>query len=138
MRGAERPGKVKWTKPFLPVLEPLSSTNARQMFSDIADEPDLEDESALDELLDLSGGLPLAISLLANIASFEGYAGALARWKIENTALLSDGHDKRSNLERSIDLSLRSPRISSSLPAKNLLSLLSLLPDGITDEDLVA
>ncbi|KAJ7215903.1 P-loop containing nucleoside triphosphate hydrolase protein, partial [Mycena pura] len=138
MRGAERPGKVKWTKPFLPVLEPLSSTNARQMFADIADEPDLEDESALDELLDLSGGLPLAISLLANIASFEGYGGALARWKIENTALLSDGHDKRSNLEKSIGLSLGSPRISSSPPAKNLLSLLSLLPDGITDEDLVA
>ncbi|KAF8179544.1 hypothetical protein K438DRAFT_1251332 [Mycena galopus ATCC 62051] len=108
------------------------------MFAEIADEPILKDESALDELVELSGGLPLAISLLANIASFEGYAGTLARWKIENTALLSDGHDKRSNLEKSIVRSLGSPRISSSLPAKNLLSLLSLLPDGITDEDLVA
>ncbi|KAJ7018859.1 P-loop containing nucleoside triphosphate hydrolase protein, partial [Mycena alexandri] len=137
MRGAERPGKVKWTKPFLPVLEPLPSSSARQIFAEIADEPSLEDESALDQLLDLSGGLPLAISLLANIASFEGYAGTLARWKVENTALLSDGHDKRSNLEKSIVLSLGSPRISSSLPAKSLLSLLSLLPDGITDEDLM-
>ncbi|KAF8162084.1 hypothetical protein K438DRAFT_1985393 [Mycena galopus ATCC 62051] len=108
------------------------------MFAEIADEPLLEDESALDELVDLSGGLPLAISLLANIVSFEGYAGTLARWKIVNTALLSDGHDKRSNLEKSIVRSLESPRISSSRPAKNLLSLLSLLPDGITDEDLVA
>ncbi|KAJ7693444.1 hypothetical protein B0H17DRAFT_1060201 [Mycena rosella] len=121
-----------------PTLEPLSSSAARRIFSEVADEPDIGEESALDELLVLSGSLPLAISLMANVASFEGYKGALSRWKVENTSLLSDGHDKRSNLEISITLSLGSPRISSSPDAKSLLSLLSILPDGITDEDIIA
>ncbi|KAJ6543570.1 hypothetical protein DFH09DRAFT_1367913 [Mycena vulgaris] len=137
MRGAERPGKVKWTRPFLPPLEPLSSLASRQIFAEIADDPTSDEETALDELLDLSGHLPLAVSLLANVTSFEGYAGALARWKIETTSLVSDGYDKRSNLEQSIVLSLGSPRISSSPHAKDLLALLSLLPDGISDEDIL-
>jgi hypothetical protein len=75
---------------------------------------------------------------MANIASVEGYSTTLARWQAENTALLSEGHDKRSNLEKSITLSLGSPRISSSPDAKNLISLLSLLPDGIRPEDILA
>ncbi|KAJ7832020.1 hypothetical protein B0H14DRAFT_1177562 [Mycena olivaceomarginata] len=109
MRGAERPGKVKWHRPFLPPLEPLSSCASRQIFLDIADEPGTGEESALNDLLDLSGSLPLAVSLMANIASFEGYLGTLRRWRIENTTLLSDGHDKRSNLEKSINLLARQP-----------------------------
>jgi hypothetical protein len=137
MRGAERPGKVKWNRPFLPPLEPLTAAASRQIFADVADEPSSEEESALNTLLHLSGSLPLAISLMASIASFEGYVGTLARWQIENTSLLSDGHDKRSNLEKSITLSLGSPRISSSPHAMNLISLLSLLPDGIRAQDIM-
>ncbi|KAJ7754714.1 P-loop containing nucleoside triphosphate hydrolase protein [Mycena olivaceomarginata] len=140
MRGAERPGKVKWNRPFLPPLEPLSSSASRQIFIDVADEPrtGTAEESALNDLLDLSDHLPLAVSLMANIASFEGYPDTLARWQIENTSLLSDGHDKESNLEKSITLSLGSQRISSSPHAKNLLALLSLLPDGIMAQDIMA
>ncbi|KAJ7732221.1 hypothetical protein DFH07DRAFT_990938 [Mycena maculata] len=137
MRGAERPGKVKWNRPFLAPLNPLSVLASRQIFSDVADEPEVDDEPAVSELLNLSGRLPLAVSLMANIAAFEGYSGTLSRWKVENTALLSDGHEKRTNLEKSIILSLGSPRIWSSPHAKDLLSLLSLLPDGITQEELV-
>ncbi|KAJ7928345.1 hypothetical protein B0H13DRAFT_2311624 [Mycena leptocephala] len=136
MRGAERPGKVKWNRPFLPPLEPLSPSASRQIFIEVADEPESGEQSALNDLLELSGSLPLAVSLMANIASFEGYSSTLTRWETENTALLSEGHDKRSNLEKSISLSLRSPRISSSPDAKNLISLLSLLPDGIRPEDI--
>jgi hypothetical protein len=140
MRGAERPGKVKWNRPFLPPLEPLSSSASRQIFIDVADEPrtGTAEESALNDLLDLSDHLPLAVSLMANIASFEGYPDTLARWRIENTSLLSDGHNKESNLEKSIILSLGSQRISSSPHAKNLLALLSLLPDGIMAQDIMA
>ncbi|KAJ7041209.1 hypothetical protein C8F04DRAFT_1391314 [Mycena alexandri] len=137
MRGAERPGKVKWSRPFLPVLEPLSKEAAHQVFVDIADEPNFEDQIAFDKLLDLSGGLPLAASLLASVASFEGYSGTLDRWNVENTSLLSDGLDKRLNLEKSIMLSLGSPRISSSAHTRELLSLLCLLPAGITETELV-
>ncbi|KAF8193165.1 P-loop containing nucleoside triphosphate hydrolase protein [Mycena galopus ATCC 62051] len=138
MRGAERPGKIKWTRPFLPPLEPLSPSASRQIFIEVADEPSSMEESALDTLLDLSDSLPLAVSLLANIASYEGYSGTLARWNIENITLLSDGHDKGSNLEKSITLSLGSSRLSSSPHAKNLLALLSLLPDGIRTDDAIA
>ncbi|KAJ7471075.1 hypothetical protein FB451DRAFT_1559550 [Mycena latifolia] len=137
MRGAERPGKVKWTRPFLPPLEPLSTLASRQIFSDVTDDLAVGDTAALDELLELSGNLPLAVSLLASVASIEGYTGALARWKVETTAVVSDGYDRRSNLEQSIRLSLGSPRISSSPHAKDVLALLSLLPDGITEQDLV-
>ncbi|KAJ7853831.1 hypothetical protein B0H14DRAFT_2757706, partial [Mycena olivaceomarginata] len=118
MRGAERPGKVKWHRPFLAPLEPLSASASRQIFLEVADDPASGEESALHDLLDLSGSLPLAVSLMASIASFEGYSGTLSRWQIENIALLSDGHDKRSNLEKSIVLSLSSPRLSSSPHAK--------------------
>jgi hypothetical protein len=129
---------MKWTRPVLPPLKPLSPSASRQIFLEVADEPSGEEKLALDILLDLSDSLPLAVSLMANITSFEGYSGTLARWQIENITLLSDGHNKASNLEKSITLSLGSPRLSSSPHAKNLLSLLSLLPDGIRAEDIIA
>ncbi|KAJ7603880.1 hypothetical protein DFH06DRAFT_1255947 [Mycena polygramma] len=138
MRGAERPSKIKWSRPFLPPLEPLPLSASRQIFVDVADEPGGEDEAALATLLELSGCLPLAVGLMGNIASFEGYSGTLARFQEESTALLSEGHDKRSNLERSISLSMNSPRFSSCPHVKDLLSLLSLLPDGIRTEDILA
>ncbi|KAJ7817671.1 hypothetical protein B0H14DRAFT_3741639 [Mycena olivaceomarginata] len=136
MRGAERLGKVKWTRPFLPPLEPISASASRQTFVDVVDEPTTDEEPALVELIELTGNLPLAVRLMANVASFEGYLGALARWKTENTALLSDGYDKRSNLEKSLAISLTSPRIKSNPHALDLLSLLSLLPDGISEAEL--
>jgi hypothetical protein len=138
MRGAERPKKVKWSRPFLAPLEPLSTSASREIFCEIAERPDTGEEVAFDALLELSGSLPLAVSLMASIAAFEGYSGTLHRWQAENTALLSDGNDKRSNLEKSILLSLGSPRIVTSPHAKDLLSLLSLLPDGIRAEDIIA
>ena len=138
MRGAERPGKVKWTRPFLAQLEPISTAASRQTFIDIAEEPTTGGETALEELIELTGNLPLAVALMANVASFEGYIGALSRWNTESTALLSDGYDKRSSLEKSISISLTSPRIKSNPQALELLSLLSLLPDGISGDELVS
>ncbi|KAJ6533298.1 hypothetical protein DFH09DRAFT_1284466 [Mycena vulgaris] len=138
MRGAERPGKIKWTRPFLLPLEPLSSIASRQIFIDIAAEPRADEEAALAELMEVTGNLPLAVGLMANVASFEGYLGALSRWKAENTALISDGYDKRSSLEKSIIVSLKSPRLESNPQALELLGLLCLLPDGILEEELIS
>ncbi|KAJ6572825.1 P-loop containing nucleoside triphosphate hydrolase protein [Mycena vulgaris] len=138
MRGAERPVKVKWSRPFLPPLEPISAAASRRTFVDIAQEPMPEEETALAELIELTGNLPLAVGLMANVASFEGYIGALSRWNEESTALFSDGYDKRSNLERSITMSLTSPRMQFSPDAHELLSLLSLLPDGISEAELLS
>jgi hypothetical protein len=61
----------------------------------------------------------------------------MERWNLERTALFSAGYDKRSNLEISIGLSLSSPRLQSLPHAVELLSLMSLLSDGISDLDLV-
>ncbi|KAF7336993.1 AAA domain-containing protein [Mycena venus] len=135
MRGAERPGKIHWTRPFLRPLLPLTRIAARQTFIDIAD--DIDDDSKVDELLRLTDNVPLAVQLVATIAASEGCRAALEHWKRERTALLSDGFDKRSNLEISIQLSLSSPRMLSSPRAEELLRVMSLLSDGISDVDLV-
>ncbi|KAJ7513033.1 hypothetical protein B0H11DRAFT_1698077, partial [Mycena galericulata] len=136
MRGAERPGRVRWTRPFLSPLEPLSNAAAMQTFADITD--DLEgDPDTVQELLGLTDNLPLAINLVANIAAFEGHGTVLSRWKEEKTRLFSEGLDKRSNLDLSIGLSLSSPRMRNSPGAYQLISLLSLLPDGISEAELL-
>ncbi|KAJ7889863.1 hypothetical protein B0H14DRAFT_2691114 [Mycena olivaceomarginata] len=113
LRGAERPGKVRWTRPFLAPLKPLTDEAAWQTFVDIAD--DFHEKKHIKTLLSLTGNLPLAT---------------------EKISLLSSGRDRRSNLEVSIELSLSSPRLASYLDARDLLSLLSLLPDGISDGEL--
>ncbi|KAF8207072.1 hypothetical protein K438DRAFT_1815632 [Mycena galopus ATCC 62051] len=133
LRGAERPGKVRWTRPFLPQLGPLSDAAAREAFIDVADS---EETTCMDEILQLAGNLPLAINLMANLAAVEGCEAVLSRWKNDRTTLLRDGHDKLSSLEKSISISLLSTRITSTEGAQELLSLLSLLPNGLSEAEL--
>ncbi|KAJ6550860.1 P-loop containing nucleoside triphosphate hydrolase protein [Mycena vulgaris] len=135
MRGAERPGNVRWTRPFLPPLEPLSQDAARQTFIDIAE--DIHNSSDIDRVLSLTGNMPLAINLLSHMVDTEGCTSILDRWEAERTSLISEGHDRRSNLDLSISLSLSSPRITLVPQSKDLLSLLSMLPDGLSDAELV-
>jgi hypothetical protein len=111
MRGAERPAKVQWTQPFLPSLKPLDQEAAHLTFIDITD--DGHDLEEVDEVLSLTDNMPLAISLLAHLADSEGCSAVLSRWHKEKTSLISDGFDKRSNLDLSISLSLSSPRLES-------------------------
>ncbi|KAJ6579379.1 hypothetical protein B0H10DRAFT_911306 [Mycena sp. CBHHK59/15] len=133
MRGAERPARVKWSRPFLPPLDRLDDMSARQTFLDIVDNIDGDELTAL---LALTDNLPLAITLMANVASFEGGQSVLNRWADETTGVLSEGLSKRANLEKSIMISLSSPRMLSNPNARTLLSLLSLLPEGISDTTL--
>ncbi|KAJ7660158.1 hypothetical protein DFH06DRAFT_1130064 [Mycena polygramma] len=135
MRGAERPAKVAWTHPFLPPLSPLNEDAARQTFMDIAD--DAHDSEELDKVLALTDNIPLAISLLAHLVDSKGCSMVLSRWEEEKTSMVSDGHDKRSNLELSISLSLSSPRLKAFPHALELLTLLSMLPNGLSDVELV-
>ncbi|KAJ7227960.1 hypothetical protein C8J57DRAFT_1730742 [Mycena rebaudengoi] len=133
LRGAEHPSKVKWTRPFLAPLKPLSNVAAWQTFIEVADEG--HDDASIKELLELTGNLPLAVSLIASVADSEGCAKALSRWKLESTRMLSDGYDQRSSLDISIMLSYTSSRMTPG--AQELLSILSMLPDGLADTDLV-
>ncbi|KAJ7278742.1 P-loop containing nucleoside triphosphate hydrolase protein, partial [Mycena rebaudengoi] len=133
LRGAERPNQIKWTKPFLAPLEPLSNVAAWETFIEVADEG--HDDASIKELLELTGNLPLAVSLIASVAGSEGCAEALVRWKLESTWMLSEGYDQRSSLDISIMLSYTSSRMTPG--AQELLSILALLPDGLSDADLM-
>ncbi|KAJ6468794.1 hypothetical protein C8R45DRAFT_837735, partial [Mycena sanguinolenta] len=128
-----RPAKVQWTHPFLKPLQPLSNQAAQQTFLDITDNSRAIEN--LDQLLSFADNMPLAVDLMAHLVDYEGSENILVRWKTEKTAMLSVGYDRRSNLDASISLSLSSPRISSD--SKELLSLLSILPNGLSDAELV-
>ncbi|KAJ7241460.1 P-loop containing nucleoside triphosphate hydrolase protein [Mycena rebaudengoi] len=133
LRGAEQPNKVKWTRPFLAPLEPLSNMAAWQTFIEIAD--DGHDDASIKELLELTGNLPLAVSLIASVAGSEGCAQALSWWKLESTRMLLEGYDQRSSMDISIMLSYTSSQMTPG--AQDFLSIPSMLPDGLTDTKLV-
>ncbi|KAF7362818.1 ATPase-AAA-core domain-containing protein [Mycena venus] len=135
MRGTERPSKVRWTRPFLAPLKSLSDDAAHQVFISITD--DVHDTRDVDRLLRLTDNMPLAIDLIAHMVDDESCSSILARWKTEKTALFSAGHDKGSNLDASIAISLSSPRVKSLAGSRELLSLMSILPDGLSDVELL-
>jgi hypothetical protein len=113
----------------------LDQQAARLIFADIADSGHNVEE--VDQILSLTDNMPLAISLLAHLADTEGCSNVLSRWETEKTSLISEGFDKRSNLDLSISLSLSSPRMQLLPESQELLSLLSMLPDGLADVDLI-
>ncbi|KAF8169985.1 hypothetical protein K438DRAFT_1773920 [Mycena galopus ATCC 62051] len=133
MRGAERPAKVGWTHPFLLPLQPLSNDTAKQTFIEITDNFNTLEE--IEQLLGFTDNMPLAVDLIAHLADYEGFSSVLSRWKTEKTSLLSVGFDRQSSVDTSISLSLSSPRITSD--SKELLSLLSILPNGLSEAELV-
>jgi hypothetical protein len=135
MRGAERPANVRWTRPFLEQLKPLGQNAARQTFIDIAD--DIHKSEDIDKILLLTDNMPLAIDLIAHLADSEGIPNVLSGWETQRTSILSEGHDAKSNLELSISLSISGPRMKSFPQALDLLSLLSMLPDGLSDVELL-
>ncbi|KAJ6571191.1 hypothetical protein B0H19DRAFT_1255181 [Mycena capillaripes] len=121
----EPPGGYRWLTANS-LLAPLSDSAALQVFMDIADAN--HDDACVAKLLTYTGNLPLAVSLMANVAAYEGCGETLSRWEIVSTRVLSDGYDQRSSLDLSIMLSYSSPRMNSG--AQDLLDLLSMLPDG--------
>ncbi|KAF8153728.1 hypothetical protein K438DRAFT_1863472 [Mycena galopus ATCC 62051] len=132
MRGAERPAKVGWTHPFLLPLQPLLHDAARQTFIEITDNSTTLEE--MEQLLGFTDNMPLAVDLIA-LVDYEGFSSVLSRWKTEKTSLLSVGFDRQSSVDTSLSLSLSSPRITSD--SKELLSLLSMLPNGLSEVELV-
>ncbi|KAJ7330895.1 P-loop containing nucleoside triphosphate hydrolase protein, partial [Mycena albidolilacea] len=135
MRGAERPSKVCWTHPFLGPLQPLKQSAAHQTFIDIAE--DYHSPEDIVQVLSLTDNMPLAINLIAHLVDVEGCSSVLSRWEAERTSVISEGYDKKSNLDVSISLSLSSPRLKAVPHAQELLSLLSMLPDGLSDVELL-
>ncbi|KAJ7915223.1 hypothetical protein B0H13DRAFT_1872316 [Mycena leptocephala] len=108
---------------------------ARQTFIDIADS--IHDAEEVDKFLSLTDNMLLAITLMAHLVDSADCSNVSCHWKEEKTSLISEGYDRRSNLDLSISLSLSSPRLNSFPQSKDLLSLQSMLPDGLSDVELV-
>lgn len=131
LRGSERPSKVKWSRPFLPALNPLDRDFARRLFFAEADCDHAD--PAVDGLLARVDYIPLAITLLSSMAQVEDPARLLERYEKENTAMLTRNDDRGSSVDVSISLSLNCHRMNRIPEARDLLSALALLPDGLSE-----
>jgi len=75
---------------------------------------------------------------MANLAETDSTETLLARWREEHSSLLHRTPDRRSSLDISIGISLNSPRMKAVPEALTLLSLISLLPDGVDNTQLAS
>jgi tetratricopeptide (TPR) repeat protein len=134
--GEQRPAGPRWREAIR--LRPLPLEPARAAFLAVAGERHRADPH-LDRLIEAVEGLPLAVDLLAHEAeAMPNLAELWRRWESERSGLLqrAGGLTPESSVEVSVRLSLQSPRMSA--PALRLASLLALLPDGLSPEDLPA
>ena len=136
-RGTGDVGNVAWRR--YPV-EVLPNTIASELFVLIAGEQVAGDPHLKNFIEDALGGIPLAIELVARRA--QGRASLTPLWREWNkigTELADRGDaekDRLTSLSRSIELSVRSPRMTK--PALRLFSLLGVLPAGLSLEDMDA
>ncbi|VDB88591.1 unnamed protein product [Peniophora sp. CBMAI 1063] len=128
-RGGDRPAGVAWTRPFLPQIIPLSIVAALDTWDDICGSHDEYSE----KLVQAVDCVPLAVTLLANLAQSESAEALWMRWGHEQTVLLRGrGSENRLNsVEASIRLSLQGPRLAEDPAAADLLSVLCTLPQGM-------
>lgn len=134
IRGLEMPGGVAWSP--LGRIDQLEPAAAKQLFLSIAG-AHLGSDPKLGALLSDLDNLALAVELLAHQAQGQSDLEDLwIRWQSEKTELLqrSSGTMPHTNLALSIDLSVKSPRMTAA--AKHLLALLSALPAGMERSDI--
>jgi tetratricopeptide (TPR) repeat protein len=128
MRGGERPKETAWTLPMLPPLANFDRDAAMRTWESLAGSCD----EWAEKLIDAVDRLPLAVTLLGNLAEVSTAEALWDRWQKENIAVVEkEKGDKSSSLEFSIALSLESGRMATDLPSRRLLGILSLLPDGL-------
>ncbi|KAN0127679.1 hypothetical protein V8E53_014519, partial [Lactarius tabidus] len=128
MRGAERPAQTHWTQPFLKPLETLGPDSAKEIWQAIAGNYDDFSE----KLIQVVDYVPLAIDLLSHLAQVMPSELLWEEWTSKQIKAIQTGQENRlSNLEYSIQLSINSGRMEANSSAKNLLGVLSMLPDGL-------
>ena len=133
MRGAERPAQTQWTQPFLKPLESLSHDAAKEIWQAIAGNYDHFSE----KLIKAVDYVPLAIDLLSHLSQVTPSELLWEEWNSKQIKAIQTGQENRlSNLEYSIQLSVDSGRMKANPPAKNLLGVLSMLPDGLHTKQL--
>jgi tetratricopeptide (TPR) repeat protein len=128
MRGGERPKETAWTLPMLPPLTNFSRDAAKSTWESLAGTCDKWAE----KLIDAVDCDPLAVTLLGSHAEVTTAETLWDRWQKENIALVEkEKGDKLASLEFSIALSLESGRMAADVSSKQLLGILSMLPDGM-------
>jgi len=134
VRSGQRPLGPAWRETV--TVGPLSLADAKLAFLAIAGAKHLADE-LLDTLLGALDGLPLAITLMAYFAEPEpDLSGVWHQWQRERTELLRrpGSMTRLGDIAVSFELSINGSRMTS--PARRLLSIAALLPDGIAHDDL--
>ena len=135
-RGTGRPAGLRWRD--FAMLSPLPLADARRLFLAVAG-PGLAADPRLDELLAELDGVPLAVELMAYAAQGQPDLGEVAeRWRAERTGMLArmGGARRELSVAVSVEASVTAPLMTA--PARRLLSLLGVLPDGVAREDLTA
>jgi len=127
MRGIERPARTHWTQPALAPLKTLDSHSAKVAWQLIVNNFD----SYAEQLITAVDCVPLAVSILAHLAQATSPMLLWKEWNEKYTGLVQRGSHKLSNLDFSIQLSLDSQRMRDNPAARELLGVLSMLPDGI-------
>ncbi|KAI0042132.1 TPR-like protein, partial [Auriscalpium vulgare] len=126
MRGAEEPAYIGWT--VVSVLESMDAQAAQKIFSQLCGHWD--DWSA--KLVDAVDCLPLAVTLLGNLAQTTSTKDLWAQWELHSIASIErvKGH-RLTSLEVSIYMSINSVRILNEPSTLQLLSIMCLLPRGL-------
>ena len=133
MRGEERPARTQWTQPFLKQLDTLDHDAAKDIWQAIAGNYDEFSE----KLIEAVDYVPLAVDLLSHLSQVTASELLWEEWNSKQTKAIQMGQGHRlSNLEYSIQLSVDSGRMRANVSAKNLLGVLSTLPDGLHKKQL--
>jgi tetratricopeptide (TPR) repeat protein len=128
MRGAQQPAQTHWTQPFLKPLETLGPESAKEIWKAIAENYDDFSE----KLIQVVDYVPLAVDLLSHLSQVMPSELLWEEWTSKQIKAIQTGQENRlSNLEYSIQLSIDSGRMKANPAAKNLLGVLSMLPDGL-------
>jgi tetratricopeptide (TPR) repeat protein len=135
-RGTDRPSGLRW-RDFSP-LHPLALFDARRLFMAVTERQSAVSRQ-LDELLAELDGVPLAIELMGYAIRSEGSPDEVAgRWRAERNGILQrmGGGSRELSVAVSVEASVTSPLM---IPAaRRLFSLLGMLPDGVSRDDLTA
>jgi tetratricopeptide (TPR) repeat protein len=133
-RGTGHPAGLRWRN--FAMVSPLPLADARRLFLAVAG-TGLAGDLRLDELLAELDGVPLAVELMAYAAQGQpDLAEIVERWQQERTGMLArlGGAHRELSVAVSVEASIGAPLMT--VPAARLLSLLSVLPDGIARADL--
>ncbi|KAH7098669.1 hypothetical protein BKA62DRAFT_362394 [Auriculariales sp. MPI-PUGE-AT-0066] len=134
-RGSVPPSGVQWSNAMSAELEPISLDAARDVFEQIVGQPQRGAEhDALDLLLAGVDCIPLAVTLLAQLAQLKNKPSALLkRWEHTKTAFIrTQGDHRESSVDASIQISFDLlAAMSGGTEGSQLLAICAHLPDGL-------